>query len=90
MSRTADLNTSIMLQQRINVCFGEAALQRAGPTRAVILGRSCDFAKVAICAKLPLVQMASNGNSQPKADLPHRHLGRIAYFRCARKLNWVI
>jgi hypothetical protein len=37
--RTADLNTSIMLQQRINVCFGEAALQRAGPTRTVILGR---------------------------------------------------
>jgi hypothetical protein len=44
----ADPNTSIMLQQRINVCFGEAAPQRAGPTRTVILGRSRDFATVAM------------------------------------------
>jgi|GEM_PF-6925155 len=48
--RVADLNTSIMLQQRINVCFGEATSQPAGSTRAVILGRSRDFAKYAFCA----------------------------------------
>jgi hypothetical protein len=52
--RFADLNTSIMLQQRINVCFGEAALQRAGPTRTVVLGRSYDFAKYTNCAKQTL------------------------------------
>ena len=37
--RLGDLTTSIMLQQRINVCFGEAALQRTRPTRTVVLGR---------------------------------------------------
>jgi hypothetical protein len=32
--------------------------------------------------KLPLVQNASNGGSQPKADSPIRHLGRKPDFRC--------
>ena len=48
--RLGDLTTSIKLQQRINVCFGEAALQRARPTRTVVLGGSRDFAKYTICA----------------------------------------
>ena len=77
-----------MLRQRVNVCFGEAAPQRVGPTRAVILGRSRDFAKAAFCAKLPLTQMASNGRSQPEADMLVRRYGRILDLRCARKLNW--
>jgi hypothetical protein len=76
-----------MQQQRINVCFGEAALQRTGPTRTVILGRSPDFAKVAICAKLPLTQMASNGRSQPKADMAFRHIRRSADFDSACEQN---
>jgi hypothetical protein len=58
-----------MLQQRINVCFEEAALQRTRPTQTVVLGRSRDFAKYTFCAKLPLMQMAFNDRFQPKADM---------------------
>ena len=71
----------IMLQQRITVCFGKAARQHAGPTRAIILGRSCDFAKYTFCAKLPLTQLASNGRSQPKADMAISRFGQKLGFR---------
>jgi hypothetical protein len=73
--RIADLNISIMLRQRINVCFGEAAPQHAGPMLTVVLGRSCDFAKYTICAKLPWIRMTSNGRSQPKGDIAICHIG---------------
>jgi hypothetical protein len=46
-------------------------------------GYSRSFAKVTICAKLPLVQMAFNGSSQPKADMPVRHFGRRMVIRCS-------
>lgn len=70
--RVTDLNTLIMLQQRINVWFGKAASQRAGATRAVILGRSCDFAKYAFCAERPLVRSALKVRFPPKLQQSRR------------------
>jgi hypothetical protein len=82
--RVADLNTSIMLQQRINVCFGEAASQRAGPTRAVILGRSRDFAKYAFCAKRPSRHIAASSyldTEPPFSAIANSHLTNAPFCR---------
>jgi hypothetical protein len=76
-----------MLRQRINVCFWKAAPQRAGATQTVILGHSYDFAKVTNCAKLPLMQMASNGSSQPKAAMAVLYIGRKAGLRGGREVS---
>ena len=70
--RTPTFQPAKMLQDaRMSAMTSRTAASKvvAGCFHWARLVRSRDFAKYTICALLPLVQMASNGNSQPKADM---------------------